>query len=186
MKKKTVKILVLIDCQNDFITGALRNEDAIKAVPRIVEKVNSFDGDAIFGTMDCHSDDYLGTREGMKLPVKHCIFGTEGYIIHPDIMEAVKSAEKRGVFSKFITKETFGTLVLQQFIKRQYPSEELDIEVVGFVSSICVITNALILKTSFYDRADISISRSCTAGLNGYNNEAALEVARSCQIEIRD
>ena len=86
------KILLIIDAQNDFIDGALRNEDAINyAVPNIINKLKKHgsDYDAIVFTQDTHDKDYLSTKEGNKLPVEHCIFGTEGWQIHPEIRDLV-------------------------------------------------------------------------------------------------
>ena len=87
MEKK--KILIIVDVQNDFIDGALRNEDAIKAVPNIVKKIDEFNGDYILVTMDTHSEDYLETNEGKKLPVVHCVKGTYGWKINEDIKKAL-------------------------------------------------------------------------------------------------
>ena len=80
------KILVAIDVQNDFITGALRNTEAIKKVPNIVKKIREFDGEAIIYTMDTHFEDYMDTREGQNLPVPHCIKGTDGWKIREELM----------------------------------------------------------------------------------------------------
>jgi nicotinamidase-related amidase len=85
----------VIDCQNDFIDGSLRNEDAIKAVPNIVKKINEFNGDYILVTMDTHEENYLETNEGKKLPVVHCIKDTDGWKINKDIAKAIQLAEGR-------------------------------------------------------------------------------------------
>ena len=82
---ETRKVLAVIDVQNDFITGSLRNEEAIKKVPNIVKKINEFDGDAIFYTMDTHAENYMETNEGKKLPVVHCVKGTEGWEIEASV-----------------------------------------------------------------------------------------------------
>ena len=87
------KILVVIDAQNDFITGSLRNEEAIAAVPALVKKILSFDGCAIFATKDTHSADYLSTPEGAKLPVVHCVKGTEGWNLDPQVQAALDSGK---------------------------------------------------------------------------------------------
>ena len=116
MEKK--KILVVIDVQNDFITDALRNEEAIKAVPNIVKKIREFKGDAIFYTMDTHQEDYLETNEGNRLPVVHCVEGTKGWEIEPNVKAALNDAAIRGIKAVEVRKPTFGSFQLIEEIKR--------------------------------------------------------------------
>lgn len=184
--KKLTKVLVVIDAQVDFITGALRNEEAIKAVPNIVKKINDFDGDYILVTMDTHDENYLESKEGKKLPVKHCVKGTKGWQLQEDIKKAlIEHDAKEGKNVMFFQKPTFGSTSMAEFIELDEAFEgELDIEIIGFVSSICVISNALLLKTFLFDRADISVDTKCIAGLNKENNDSAIEVMKSCQINI--
>lgn len=183
MKKKT-KVLLIIDPQVDFITGSLENKEADKKVPNIVNKIKSFDGEYIFVTRDTHDEEYLNSKEGKMLPIEHCIFKTDGWFIDSRIAEALQSHEllETGIMVHYINKPTFGSTELLE--KLRNISGELKIEIVGFVSSICVVTNALILKTGLFDRADISVDANCIAGLNEYNNNAAIEVMKSCQIKI--
>lgn len=175
------KILAVIDVQNDFITGSLANPDALKAVPAIVRKINSPGWDSVFVTIDTHGPDYLSSREGQKLVVTHCIKGTEGWKIQEDVRQALGRLE---IPVTYIEKPGFGSTELPDRIQEFIAGDDCEIVMVGFVSSICLISNALILKTSLYDKAEISIDASCTAGLNPENNSAALEVARSCQINV--
>ena len=179
------KILIVIDAQQDFVTGSLRNEDAIKAIPNLVKKIREFDGDAIFYTLDTHDENYLSTKEGQKLPVVHCVFGTDGWKLDPNVEEAINSRRKN-VYVQGIEKPTFGSFNLAPAINSILDlwEKNFDIEIVGFVSSICVISNALILKAAFHENANIKVISSCVAGLNQVNNDAALEVMRSCQIDI--
>ena len=147
MSKK--KILVIIDFQNDFIDGSLKNEEAIKAVPNIVKKINDFDGDYIFVTMDTHDENYLNTNEGKMLPVKHCIKDTHGWQLNPDIKDALIYADVyKNQNVMYFNKPTFGSQRMAEFLEMDEEFEgNLDIEIIGFVSSICVISNALLLKT---------------------------------------
>ena len=177
------KILLLIDCQNDFIDGVLGTEEAQKALPGIVEKVNRFDGDAIFYTLDTHYNNYLSTREGQNLPVKHCIVDTPGWNYPKELTDAIirkgNSCEIRSV-----TKITFGADYLPDSISKMFPKcGEMEIEVVGFCTDICVISNVLIIKAAFPE-AKITVDSSCCAGVTPEKHRAALEVMRSCQIDV--
>lgn len=184
--KKTSKILVVIDAQVDFITGALRNEEAIKAVPNIVNKINNFDGDYIFVTMDTHNEDYLNSKEGKKLPVKHCVKGTDGWKLQEDIKKALldfDAKEKKNVM--YFYKPTFGSIDLQNFVEMDEEFEgELEIEYVGFCTDICVVSNVLMEKALLYDRANITVDASCCAGVTPEKHKAALETMKSCQINV--
>ena len=108
--KDKIKVLVVVDAQNDFITGTLANIDAQKAVPNIVDKILSFDGDTIYLTMDTHYFDYLNTPEGKKLPVEHCLVNTAGWRIEDSIYQAVLEKAKQGCEIKYIRKNTFGSV----------------------------------------------------------------------------
>lgn len=175
------KILTVIDVQNDFITGSLENAEAQKKVPAIAQKVKGFSGDAIFVTLDSHSEDYLSTKEGERLPVLHCIPGTQGWKI-PEEVQVALDGKECPVF--YIKKPAFGAPELAMEIEDFLKGDSCTIEMVGFISSICLISNALILKSWLYNTADISIDAACTAGLNPENNASALEVASSCHIDI--
>jgi len=185
MKKK--KILVIIDCQNDFITGSLRNEEAIKVVPNIVEKINNFNGDYILVTMDTHDENYLETKEGKMLPVKHCIKGTDGWKINKDIQDAICLAEGKNDGNRVIyfEKPTFGSTVMAEFLEMDKDFEgNLEIEFLGFCTDICVISNVLAEKAILYDRAEITVDATCCAGVTPEKHKSALEVMKSCQIKI--
>ena len=177
------KILVAIDVQNDFITGALRNTEAIKKVPNIVKKLREFDGDAIIYTMDTHFDNYSETREGKLLP-EHCIKGSNGWKIQTEVNSELISAKLRGIHVFEIQKPTFGSPQLPKDIESIVKDEEFEIEFVGFCTDICVISNVLITKASFYEQATIKVDSSCCAGSTKEKHAEAIEVMKSCQIEI--
>lgn len=206
MKDKT-RILLLIDCQVDFIDGSLVNKDAQACIPAIVEKIDNFDGDFIILTMDTHGEDYLDTPEGKKLPVKHCIYNTEGWQINDKVQIALnrKSVMNDKLRVLFIPKNTFGSIYRDELIPideylatglihgtlidtindiHTMENKNIDIEMCGFVSDICVCSNALILKAAAYDYADITVDSKCCAGVTPEKHEAALEVMRSCQINV--
>ena len=182
MDKK--KILVVIDVQNDFITDALRNEDAIKAVPRIAKKIREFKGDAIFYTMDTHQENYLETNEGKKLPVVHCVEGTKGWEIESNVKAALNDAQLRNIKVVEVRKPTFGSFDLVEEIKRVSLWAELDIEFVGFCTDICVVSNALMVKAAFYDKADVKVIEDCCAGVTPETHFAACKTMQMCQIDV--
>lgn len=183
------RILFLIDVQNDFITGALRNEEAIKAVPNIVKKIKDEHWDLIILTKDTHQENYLQTREGKKLNVPHCILGTYGWEIEQSVMDAVKES---GVPYRCLLKFTFGSHSLSDDLEQIL--DELDIPILGddaylefcgFCTDICVISNVLLMKANWYEWADIVVDSSCCAGTTPENHKAALQVMNSCQIDIK-
>jgi len=189
------KCLIIVDAQNDFITGSLANEEAQKAVPNIVNKIKERKWDYIFVTRDTHDSDYLSTNEGKLLPVEHCIYGTDGWEIEHSISEAlVKTNPTHG--KGYINKPTFGSLVagshdsvsLITFLKKIkidiVNDESIDIEICGFCTDICVVSNALIVKAELYDKANITVDASCCAGVTPEKHKAALEVMKSCQINV--
>lgn len=171
-----MKILVVVDMQNDFIDGALGTKEAQVIVPAVKEKIKNFDGRVLF-TRDTHGKDYLNTQEGGKLPVEHCIKDTHGWQI---------SAELDGLRKEQpIDKETFGSVALGQLLKA-YDTYEQPIEsvtLVGLCTDICVISNAMIIK-AFLPETPIIVDASCCAGVTPESHERALKAMESCQIEV--
>lgn len=182
MNKK--KILCIIDAQVDFITGSLANPEAQKKVKNIVKKIEKFDGDAIIYTLDTHEENYLETEEGKKLPVVHCVRGTQGWELNAEISEAISNAVKREVTVDVIEKPTFGSFDLPLRVKEIVGEEPFDVDFVGFCTDICVVSNALILKAAAYQTANITVDSNCCAGVTPEKHEAALETMRSCQINV--
>ena len=165
----TKKTLIVVDMQNDFIDMALGTKEAVAIVPKVKAKIEEYakNGDEIIFTRDTHGDNYLDTPEGKKLPVPHCIKGTKGWEIAEGLY--VDGAE-------IIDKLNFGW--------SGWSSKSFDeIELVGLCTDICVVSNALILKTSFPD-AKISVDASCCAGVTVESHEAALLTMKMCQIDI--
>ena len=184
-------ILCVIDAQNDFISGSLGTAEAVVVVPNIVNKIDNFKGDTILVTKDTHFNDYLRTKEGRKLPVEHCIKGTEGWRIEPNIKAALDRAKERNKVVKFIEKDTFGSLNLITEIK--YATKDWDwenyvtgkIEFVGFCTDVCVVSNAIMAKAEFQD-TNIAVDASCCAGVTPESHEAALNTMKMCQIDIEN
>lgn len=167
-----MKYLVVIDMQNDFIDGVLGSEQAKRIVPNVVEKVKHFDGQVIF-TRDTHNERYLRTLEGKKLPVPHCIKGTEGHSICNELLPYAQNV---------IDKNSFGSLELPEALKRNRSRVE-EIQICGLCTDICVIANAIILKTAFPE-TEIIVDSSCTAGVSEESHNIALNAMRGVQITV--
>ena len=171
------KILVVVDMQNDFIDGSLGTAEAQSIIKKAAEKITTFGGD-IYVTFDTHTSDYLSTGEGKLLPVEHCIEGTKGWELNKTIEAALCKKEYTAV-----KKPTFGSTELVRIIGEKYDATDIEIELIGLCTDICVISNALLLKASFYE-TPISVDASCCAGVTPKKHESALDVMRSCQINI--
>lgn len=171
------KILVVVDMQKDFVDGALGTKEAEAIVPLVVEKIRSYDMEDVFVTRDTHQENYMDTQEGHNLPVKHCIEGTEGWDLDAKVKEVVEGAA-------FVNKPTFGSTELAEMIKDIAAKEEIEVELIGLCTDICVVSNALLLK-AFMPEVKISVDSACCAGVTPEKHEAALETMRSCQIEVK-
>ena len=170
-----MKVLVVIDMQNDFIDGALGTPEACAIVPAVVDKIRNFDG-LILATRDTHGADYLSTQEGRNLPVEHCIKGTKGWELNPEISALIKEAP--------IDKPTFGSCELGMRIKELAEHENIEnITLIGVCTDICVISNAMIIK-AFLPEVPVTVVKECCAGVTPESHLRALEAMRSCQIEI--
>ena len=163
------KTLIVVDMQNDFIDGSLGTKEAQAIVGNVKRKIGEYRarGDEVIFTRDTHQENYLDTPEGKKLPVKHCIYGTEGWKI-------AKELEVQD--SVCIDKPTFGWI---HWNERSFG----EIEIVGLCTDICVVSNALILKATFPD-AEITVDASCCAGVTPETHRAALETMKMCQIRV--
>lgn len=171
-RMKNMKFLIVVDMQNDFITGSLGSEQAQKIVPKVAEKIQNYDGKIIF-TRDTHFADYLETQEGRKLPVEHCIKETDGWQICGELQKYA---------GEVVDKVTFGSMELPEIIKSC--GEKIDgIELCGLCTDICVISNAMILKAAFPE-TNVSVDASCCAGVSEESHNTALEALRAVQIDV--
>ena len=166
-----MKFLIVVDMQNDFISGSLGSDMAKAIVENVVDKVKSFDGEIIF-TRDTHADCYLDTMEGKNLPVVHCVKDTDGWQICPELLPYAENV---------IDKVTFGSVDLPHIIAKSGDVES--IELCGLCTDICVISNAMILKASFPE-VKILVDSSCCAGVTLESHNNALSAMRMTQIEI--
>lgn len=177
-----MKVLVVVDAQNDFITGLLGSEEAQSAVPVIAAKIDEYmkNTDLVVFTQDTHYENYMETNEGEYLPVIHCLENTWGWQID----------ERLNMTAPHIQKYTFGCYELPETLIRIAEScdAEIDqIELCGFCTDICVISNALILKSVFAPMGiDIVVDSHACAGVTPEKHNAALEVMKSCQIVVKE
>ncbi len=170
------KVLLVVDMQNDFIDGTLGSQDAQKIVQNVVAKINAWDG-VIVATLDTHAENYLDTLEGKKLPVKHCIKGTDGWKLNPLVEKALNAKN-----ATLVEKGTFGCVALGKMLREKLgtPSE---IHFCGLCTDICVISNALLLRAEFPD-TPMAVCADCCAGVTPDKHQAALDVMASCQIDV--
>ena len=172
------KILIVIDMQNDFIDAALGTKEAVAIVGAVKDRIRSYPAGNVIATMDTHGENYMETQEGRNLPVMHCIKGSDGWQIRPDIAELLTGA-------KIYEKPTFGSTALAADLKALSEQEEIELELIGLCTDICVVSNALLLKAAMPE-VKISVDASCCAGVTPEKHLAALETMRSCQIYIRN
>lgn len=166
------KILIVVDMQNDFIDGALGTKEAAAIVPYVKDIIESFDGKVYF-TRDTHFENYMETQEGANLPVPHCIKDTDGWQIRAEL-DALRRTEA-------IDKLTFGSSALVDVLKAEKDIESITF--VGLCTDICVISNAMVVKTFFPEVPLIVDAKGC-AGVSPESHQRALEAMKVCQIKI--
>ena len=194
-----MKAVVFVDVQKDFIDGALRNEKAIEVTPKIVEYAKDLMANPVpqyklYATRDTHQktefvnkdgkavpvNGYLASYEGVNLPVEHCIEGTDGWMIDDRLLDVINGA------ATYVNKPTFGSFDLGEIIKED---EEIgnfqfdEIILLGFCTSICVVSNALLLRAKFPDKK-ITVIKDLCACITPESHEAALKTMQSCQITV--
>lgn len=174
------KMLIVIDMQNDFITGALGTPQAVSVVDAVAKKISEYQesGQTIIFTMDTHSGEYLSTQEGRNLPVEHCMKGTEGWELHPQI----KKLAGKGQY-KVYEKGAFGSDDLAFDLSSGVYAGMEQIELVGVATDICVLTNAILAKT-FMPEALIVVDAACCAGVTPQSHQTALAAMKPVQITI--
>lgn len=176
-----MKFLVVVDMQNDFITGSLGTAEAHKIVPNVVRKINSTPKENIFVTLDTHPANYLETSEGRHLPVPHCIAGTKGHALAPEVAAALSGVDE----THFIEKPTFGATVLPEKLRQAADGEPAEIELVGLCTGICVLSNAILCKAAFPEAA-VSVDAACCACVTPASHDTALSAMELCQIEVQN
>ena len=170
-----MKTLIVVDMQRDFIDMALGTPEAVAIVPNVKKKIQEYHdaGNNVIYTYDTHGSDYLHTHEGKNLPVPHCINGTEGWQISSELTPWMTD--------KHVCKKCFG---YNGWAMPNYGLQDCEsIELVGLCTDICVVSNALILR-SMFPEIDIIVDASCCAGVTPETHKAALTTMKMCQINV--
>ena len=178
-------MLIVIDMQRDFVSGCLGSKEAQGIVPAVAARMQRAheEGTPIVLTLDTHEEDYMETREGRFLPVAHCIRGSEGWTLEPEIGKACR----RGMIS--FEKPTFGSTALMHHgaaaagAKGCINGKGMTIELCGVCTDICVVSNALLINAALPE-ADLIVDSALCAGVTPEKHKAALETMRSCQIQV--
>lgn len=174
-----MELLVVIDMQNDFIDGQLGTVEAQHIVNAAIELIRNHQG-IIYYTQDTHDDNYLNTQEGRNLPVKHCIQNTHGWRLEPRIEKALSAKDNVRQF----LKNAFSSLELAEAIKQDVISGKYSsIRICGICTDICVLTNALLIK-SFVPEIPVIVEEVACAGTSIENHQNALQALQICQIHI--
>ena len=172
-----MRVLIVVDMQNDFVDGVLGSAQAKAIVPAVVGKIAEYrsSGDRVVFTRDTHGNNYLETQEGRKLPVPHCIRESYGWQIVPQIDT---------LDSLVIDKPSFGSCSLMEFLNNMEKVYDVDsVEIVGLCTDICVISNAMLAKAQLPE-VPVTVDASCCAGVTPESHETALSAMEMCQIDI--
>ena len=176
------KITIVIDMQNDFLTGSLANPDAVSIIPSVLDQIKN--SDYVMYTRDTHSENYLETQEGKNLPVPHCVEGTHGWQI-VDELEPNNIADIK--MWHIVNKPTFGdvNIWMDMYFADlvNWNGEGVEVTFCGTCTDICVVSNAMIVK-SLYPELVVNVKADACAGLTPEKHNAALDVMSSCQINI--
>ena len=175
-------ILVVVDMQNDFLTGSLANKSAVSIIPNIKREIESGKYTHIIFTRDTHTVDYLNTQEGRRLPIKHCVISTWGW----EVCDELANANSGAIEPMFLNKPTFGYNDWIEYFDAAYLiGDESEFTFTGTCTDICVVSNALAVKAAFPE-AQVRVLADCCAPKFGDPKlqESALNVMQSCQIDV--
>lgn len=171
-----MKYLIVVDMQNDFITGSLGTKEAEAILPKVIEKVKNFDGTILY-TKDTHQADYMATQEGKNLPVEHCIEGSRGWMLADEL-------EKLSAGHKVFKKLTFGSVELAKYLVEENEKAAIEeIELCGLCTDICVISNAFVIKANLTE-VPVTVDASCCAGVTPESHLNALAAMKMCQVTV--
>ncbi|NCB28857.1 MAG: cysteine hydrolase family protein [Clostridia bacterium] len=178
------KLLVVIDYQKDFVDGALGFPKAAALDEGIAQRIQSYlaAGENVLFTYDTHSDRYLETREGRALPVSHCISGSAGWSLYGKTQEQLcETCCNRQIHT--VRKVSFGMAPADVVALAAELGEVQEILLVGVVTNMCVISNAVLLQSQ-WPEAQITIDASLCASFDDTLHEKALDIMESLQMHI--
>ena len=176
------KILVIVDMQKDFLTGALGNADCESKVTEVIDVVNSGEYDSVILTRDTHQNNYMETQEGRKLPVPHCIEGSDGWLVDSSIVAAVNAKFAADKIC-YLDKPSFGCIGIKDILDKLGAAAASEISFVGVCTGICVISNVLITKAAFPEVKVSVIERAC-ACVTPDSHKTAIEAMKTCQVDV--
>ena len=170
------KLLLVIDMQTDFVDGALGSAEAVAIIPNVLREISKYDKNDVIATRDTHPESYMQSREGRYLPVPHCIKGTPGWELHPQIAPALDRC-------LVIDKPTFGSTELCDHIVKLAESEDIEVTLIGLCTDICVVSNAMLIKAALPE-IDVKVVADACAGVTPESHAAALTTMKMCQIDV--
>lgn len=175
-----MRVLVVIDMQNDFVDGALGTKEAEAIVQPVTERVKQAlrNNELLIFTRDTHTERYLSTQEGKNLPVKHCIVGSHG-------RELIDALLPYAQYAKIFDKPAFGSLALMSYLKELATTQPIEqITIIGLCTDICVISNAFIIKAGLPE-VPLVVEEKCCAGVTPESHTRALEAMKVCQVHVK-
>ena len=174
------RYLFVIDYQKDFVAGALGFPGAEKLDEKIAARVREYGKGRVLFTRDTHFENYLQTREGRNLPVVHCVKGTDGWQVYGETAKALAEVE-----APAIDKLVFGMDISDPAVAAVLPEHADEIELVGLVSNICVVSNAVVLQSK-YPEATILVNAPCTDSFDKDLHAKVLDVLKGFQVKVID
>lgn len=183
-----MKVLLVVDMQNDFINGSLGTKEAEQILPFVEKRIKDSTEDIIIFTQDTHYSDYLETQEGKRLPIEHCMHETHGWEIHPSLINAWKKNKYTfrldDIPNNSLSKDTFGSKDLIELLTELADEEPIEeVEIIGLCTDICVISNALLIK-AYFPETTITVNSSGCAGVSPESHNTAINAMRACQVDI--
>ena len=175
-------VLMVIDMQNDFVDGALGTDEARAIVKEVAGRIRTFDG-TVIATMDTHREGYLSTAEGRNLPVPHCVKGTHGWEIVPEVAEALAAHRISHPEDAVYEKYAFACTEMVYDLARDH-AKGLSVELIGLCTDICVVMNALLVK-ALIPEAAVSVDAGACAGTSPAAHMSALATMRSCHVSVQ-
>ena len=159
------KLLIVVDMQKDFVDGALANPNAQAIVPAVTEFVKNWKDDVLF-TRDTHTEAYMDTLEGKKLPVIHCVKGTPGWEIIDELKPFVKDVIDKPVLGERIREDGYD-----------------DVTLIGVCTGICVISNAAIVRAA-NPETNVKVMKDLCACITPETHRIALDAMKTFQVDV--